>query len=101
MSLPNDIANDIGRVPEGTSDEIDWLEEGKKHFIMTTLHPERLAANYPTQDVHTPKDEADYVLGFRIAKAAWERGEGLSGIEAYVKEQDELRDSAAPSGDRP
>src|SRR5687767_1280711 len=65
---------------------IDWIEEGRKHFLQTKLHPERLAANYPTQDVHSPKDEADFILGFKAARGEWERaGGGLSGISAYVE----------------
>jgi len=68
---------------------VDWIEEGRKHFHKARLHPERPASNYPTQDTHTPKDEADFVMGFRSAKSEWERGEGLSGISAYIEERDE------------
>jgi hypothetical protein len=67
----------------------DWIEEGRKHFLNARLHPERPPANYPTQDVHTPKDEADFVLGFKAAKGEWDRGGGLGGLEAYARERDE------------
>jgi hypothetical protein len=71
--------------------KVDWIDEGRKHFVATKTHPERPCQNYPTQDVHTAKDEADFILGFKAAKAAWERGEGLSGTEAYAAEHDEAR----------
>jgi hypothetical protein len=79
-------------------EQTDWIEEGRKHFLATKLHPEKLAENYPSQDVHTLKDEADFILGFRAAKGEWERGIGLTGLGAYTAERDE-RALAAQTGD--
>lgn len=58
------------------SPETDWVEEGKKHFLQTILRPERRPANYPTQDVHTPQNEADFITGFNLGKADWEAAAG-------------------------
>lgn len=67
----------------------DWIEEGRKHFLASKTHPERPCSNYPTQDVHLPKDEADFIAGFNSAKAEWDRGEGLNGLSAYMPEMEE------------
>lgn len=68
----------------------DWREEGKKAFVHTMLHPAKPQPRYPTQDVHTPQQERDYIDGFNGAKVAWQRGEQLSGMEAYASELDEV-----------
>lgn len=68
---------------------IDWIEEGKKHFVQTKIKPAALCQNYPWQDQHPPQAERDFILGFKAAEAAWERGEQLSGMQAYVIEMDE------------
>jgi hypothetical protein len=70
----------------------DWVEEGRKAFIASKLRPDKNSAtNYPTQDCHTPRDEADYVTGWNTQKAMWDRGEGLSGMESYAQEIEEQR----------
>lgn len=75
----------------------DWFEEGRKQFVASKIRPDKPPLNYPTQDVNTPKNEADYCLGFRSAQAAWERGEGLSGMESYIAELEEERQQEAQS----
>lgn len=73
----------------GKAKPIDWMEEGKKHFLATQLHPERPCANYPTRDKHSAEDEANFITGFNLAKAEHARGEGLSGMAAYASERDD------------
>jgi hypothetical protein len=68
---------------------IDWFEEGRKQFVSSKINPEKPPKNYPTQDIHTAKDEADYIAGFNSAEKAWQRGEGFSGMASYVEEIDE------------
>lgn len=69
----------------------DWFEEGRKQFVISKIRPDAPPLNYPTQDVQTPKDEADYVNGFNVAQAAWNRGERFAGMEAYAAELEEQR----------
>lgn len=73
-----------------TAPQTDWVDEGRKHFMATRTHPERRPANYPTRDVHSAQDEAEFIQGFNAAKAKWDRGEGLNGLQSYVVERDEI-----------
>lgn len=95
---PQEGLGPSGFDPSRNGEVVDWIEEGRKHFLATKLHPERLAANYPTQDIYTPKDEADFILGFKAAKGEWEAGKGLSGITAYASERDEAATARASDG---
>lgn len=73
------------------TEDHDWLEEGKKHFVASKIRPDKPPSNYPTQDVHLPKDEAEFITGYNLAKNAFDRGEGFSGLESYANELDEQR----------
>jgi hypothetical protein len=77
----------------------DWVEEGRKAFIASKVRPDRHGAlNYPTQDSHTPAEEADYVKGWAAQEALWRAGQGLSGMESYAQELEEQRLKESESG---
>lgn len=71
--------------------DIDWYEEGRKQFTFSKINPEKPTKNYPTQDIHTAKEEADYIRGFNSMEAEWKRGGGFSGTESYMEEIEEAR----------
>jgi hypothetical protein len=73
------------------SQPIDWFDQGAQQFVASQIRPEKPPMRYPTQDIYSPKDEADYVAGFNSAKAAFERGDGFSGMESLAEELEEQR----------
>lgn len=77
------------------TEPIDWIEEGRKAFVKSRIKEAAMPDNYPTQDVHSPKDESDYIMGWKEQKGKWERGEGFSGLESYVREIEEQDDGEA------
>jgi hypothetical protein len=70
-------------------EEVDWFKEGQIQFVMSKTHPEKPPARYPTQDKYTPQNEADYIAGFNVQKAAWGSGEGFGAFEGYAHENEE------------
>lgn len=73
------------------TEAIAWFEEGRKHFVASRVYPNKPPLRYPTQDVYTPKDEAEYISGYNAEKAQWLRGNGLGGLDGYSEEHDEQK----------
>ena len=80
--------------------EIDWREEGRRAFVHSKVREGKPYPRYPTQDTHTPDEEADFISGWNGAEAEWAAGNQLSGFEAYIKELEEL-EAAEADGSQP
>ncbi len=63
-----------------------WFEEGQKQFVVSKIKPGLAPQHYPTQDTHTPKNEADYISGYNLARKGWENGEGFGMMQGYADE---------------
>lgn len=59
----------------------DWYERGKQHFEQCQRTKGSAKVDYPTQDTHSPQDEADFARGFEDARRA-DLGSRLSPGEA-------------------
>ena len=68
---------------------LDWREEGRKAFVFSQVREGKPYPNYPTQDVHTPAEEREFIDGWTAAKEEWGRSGGLSGLQAYIREIEE------------
>lgn len=51
----------------------DFFELGYQHFLIIQNVPDIMASRYPTQDKHSPEDEAEFIRGFNQAKADLEK----------------------------
>ena len=62
----------------------EWGEKGyaRAIAICTNAAP---SSEYPTQDVHSLTDEADFIQGFNLGMADF-HSKGFEGLKAYIGE---------------
>jgi hypothetical protein len=60
-----------------TLTELSWEEKGRQHYRNCLVNPEKAKPDYPTQDIHPPSAEAEFVRGFNAERIV-HLGEQLS-----------------------
>jgi hypothetical protein len=71
-------------------DQLELSEWGERGFakaiaVCTNAHHN---GSYPTQDSHSPQDEADYIQGFNLGMGLF-KSNGLEVAKAYADEAQE------------